>query len=631
MREKGRLDAASDLLFESRLTLLALAIVAVFALFGLRLVQFQLIEGQRLTDRSVRNSIRTLRLEPPRGDILDRRGNLLATTRPAFAVQVIPSELQRSDVTYEVLGRLLGRGPDELAERVGSPSGRARYQPVALDSDLSFESLARIESHRFALPGVVTAVRARRHYQQAALAAHLLGTLGQVTRSQLESEGFEGYSAGEIVGQSGIEARFERHLRGSPGGRNVMVDVAGREVEILDEVKAVPGGTVVLALDMELQRAAEAAFAELGHRAGALVALDPRNGDVLAMVSMPTYDPDDFVTGIDEETWAALRDDPEKPLQNRVYGGQYPPGSVYKAIIAAAALEDGVIGPHTRAYCPGSFKLGRRTYRCWRREGHGSVDLRQALKESCDVFFYQTGLKLGIDRIAWFARGFNLGRRTGIDLPGERAGLIPTTDWKERRFEEPWIKGETVSASIGQGFDLTTPLQLAVAYGAIANGGTIYEPRLVLRLIDHDGGVVLETAPGARGQVPVRPEYLHLIRDGLVAAVEERGGTGGRARVPGVTVAGKTGTAQVVSLNQTEHLDEDEIAYQHRDHAWFAAFAPAEAPEIVVVALAEHGGHGGSAAAPLAQRVLARYFERAREREAQRLAVVSGGDGDAGN
>jgi penicillin-binding protein 2 len=433
-----------------------------------------------------------------------------------------------------------------------------------------------------------------------------------------------------VIGQSGGEKLLVGDLRGRAGGRNVVVDVAGRVVELLDEREPAPGGTVTLTLDRDLQREAEAGFLPdvLGEpaRMGALVALDPRTGDVLALVSKPDFDPNDFAGGIDRETWNALTGDEWRPLQNRAIAGQYPPGSAYKPVVAAAALEDGLITPETKKFCPGHFRYGRRTYRCWRRAGHGWVDLHDALKMSCDVYFYELGRELGIDRIADFARGFHLGQRSGIALPTEASGLVPTKKWKERRFGEAWMGGETISAAIGQGFNLTTPMQLAVAYGGLANDGVLMKPRIVLRRETPDGAIEAG-GPKVLGRLPVAPEHLALIREGLEAVVSEQRGTGGRARVPGVRVAGKTGTAQVVRMKHTEDLEEDEIPIKFRDHAWFVAFAPVEAPEIVVSVLVEHGGHGGSAAAPIAQRVLARYFEKQRERSGEALAAA----GEAGS
>jgi penicillin-binding protein 2 len=601
----------SESSFDLPLRLLAVAIAAMFAVFFLRLVQLQVIEGEQLAQLSTRNFVRTTRVDAPRGDILDRDGDVLATTRPAFGVHVIPAELRRPDVAYEVLGRLLAREPGEIRDRVGKPRGRTRWQPVGLDADLAWEELARVESHRYALPGVVTDVRARRDYKDGPLFAHVLGTLGEITAAQLDTRDFAGYRSGDMIGQSGLEALLERTLRGRDGGRNVVVDVAGREIEVIDEVESVRGGTALLTLDLDLQRAAYAAFVEAGPDlapAGALVALDPRNGDILALLSYPPYDPNAFAAGIDPKVWKQLREDRWKPLQNRAVSGQYPPGSTYKAIVAAAALEAGVTHPGERVYCPGHYRLGRRVYRCWRREGHGSVDLRDALKMSCDVYFYTMGVRLGIDRLAQYAKSLGLGSSTGSPFAEERAGLIPTTAWKERRFGEKWIEGETVSAAIGQGFDLVTPLQLAVAYAALANGGQVVRPRLALSLFDSEGGLVEQPAAEIRSRAAFKPKNLAAVMDGLEAVVGEQRGTGGRSRVEGVRVAGKTGTSQVVGLQHTEHLKDHEIPIQYRDHAWFVAVAPVEAPQIVVAVIAEHGRGGGATAAPIAQKVLQAYF-----------------------
>jgi penicillin-binding protein 2 len=608
----ARIHFGNESPVEGRLAWVAVGIVLVFSVFGLRLFQLQLVQGEDLRGRSERNFIRTQRIEAPRGEIVDRRHRTLATTRPAFDLAAIASELQQADRTFSALAELVGDDAAQLRERFGKPSGRQRFQPTLLHADLDYEKLARVESHRFALPGVVTAVRPHREYVGGVLAAHLLGSIGEIRKDQLESLAFANHRQGDIVGQTGLEAALEDHLHGRAGGRNVVVDVAGREIEVVDEIRARPGGIAVLALDRDLQEVAEAGFAsddpEQPDKMGGLVALDPRNGDVLAMVSRPTYDPNAFAGGIDPALWSTLTRDEWKPLQNRAVAGQYPPGSTYKAFVAAAALQEGVIDRHTRFFCPGSFSFGRRAYRCWRKEGHGSVDVRDALIRSCDVFFYNAGLRLGIDRLAFFARGFGLGQPTGVDVAGEKEGLVPTSAWKQRRMKEPWMAGETVSASIGQGFNLTTPIQLAVAYAAIANGGTLVQPRLVLRLEDANGDLVTDRPVVTRGRVPVDEPHLAVVRDGLVGVVQAGGGTGGRARVAGVTVAGKTGTAQVVKLERTEELDEHKIPLKYRDHAWFACYAPAEAPEIVVAVVAEHGGHGGSAAAPIAQRVLARYF-----------------------
>ena len=328
------------------------------------------------------------------------------------------------------------------------------------------------------------------------------------------------------------------------------------------------------------------------------------------LASLPGYDPNAFAGGIDTESWKGLTTDEWEPLQNRAIQTHYPPGSVHKPIVAAGLLEDGVVTPSTRVFCPGYFRFGRRNYRCWKRAGHGSVDLVEALQKSCDVYFYTNGVKLGIDRMAHFAKSFGLGSPTGIGLAHEAPGLAPSSEWKRKRFGEPWYPGETVSAAIGQGFNLYTPAQLAVAYAAIANGGRVLRPRLVLRLEGRDGEALRHMPVQEVGRLPVAPEHLKWVRRGLEAVVEETGGTGGRARVPGVPIAGKTGTAQVVRLEQTEGLEDDEIPLRYRDHAWFGGFAPADAPEIAVGIFVEHGMHGSSGAAPIAQRIMTRYFEK---------------------
>ncbi len=619
---RDRLGAANEGEIAERLPIIAVVIALVFGIFFVRLFQLQLILSDDLLLRSQRNYVRSVRLEAPRGDILDREGRVLVTTRPAFGVGVIPNELRDRSSTFEVLAALIDADAGELSAKVGRPRGRKRFQQVRVAGDLGYDQRVRVESHLFGLPGVVTDVQPRRHYVAGQLAAHVLGYLGEVQGHQLTAEDFAGYRSGEFVGQAGVEALRQKQLRGRAGGRNLVVDVAGRVVgPPLDEIEPAPGGSVRLSIDLDLQRAAEKAFLPevLGGRTntGALVALDIRTGEVLAMVSKPAFDPNDFAGGIEVEIWNALLADEWRPIQNRVISGQYPPGSTYKAVVAAAAMEDGLAAPARKLFCPGSFRYGTRTYRCWKPAGHGWVNLERALVESCDVFFYRLGTELGIDRMAFFAEGMGLGRATGLSLPSEQAGLVPSRAWKERRFGEAWLPGETVSAAIGQGFNLVTPLQIAVAYAAIANGGFLLRPRLLL-----ETGEAPE--PELLGRVPVSDQNLLRLREALEEAVEGDAGTGARARVPGVRVAGKTGTAQVVALRHTADLADEAIKLRHRDHAWFVGFAPAQAPEIVVAAILEHSGHGGSAAAPLVQRVLAAYFAKRSSPEEVPLRTAAG-------
>ncbi len=604
--------SGGDLPIDGRLRLFAALLGAVFAIFELRLFQLQIVEAQELREQSLRNSVRNMRLEAPRGEIVDREGRTLADTRSARELSVVPNDLQRRQVTFAALAQLLERDPSELDGRVGQPRGIARFRPVRLVGDLDYVSLARIETHRFALPGIGTNVRPLRNYPDGPLAAHLLGSLGEIRGDQLEEDAFASdYRAGDVIGQTGLEAVREGSLRGRAGGRNIVVDAAGREVEELERVEPAPGARITLTLDLDLQRAAWEAFHDVPEgepaKLGSAVAIDVRSGDVLVMLSLPAFDPNGFAGGIDAATWKALNDDEWDPLRNRAIQNHYPPGSIHKVIVAAALLEERVITPHSRVFCPGSFRHGGRTYRCWKKEGHGSMDLVRAIQQSCDVFFYTYGVQLGIDRLAHIAKAFGLGQTTGVGLSGEVTGLVPSSEWKERRFGERWYPGETVSAAIGQGYNLYTPIQLAVAYAAIASGELV-RPRLVLRSEGEDG--VEEAAPAARRPLPVSPEHLALVRRGMTAVVEEPGGTGGRARVPGVRVAGKTGTAQVVRLQHTDGMAESAIPVKYRDHAWFGAFAPADAPEIAVGVFVEHGQHGSSGAGPIAQRILARYFEK---------------------
>jgi penicillin-binding protein 2 len=612
------LGQPGDPIQPGRVRLATIAIALLFALLAGRLFQLQLIEGELLSERSQRNSVRTLRTPAPRGEIVDREGRVLATTRAAFGLDVVPEDLRGSERVFAALGQLLGADPRALASAVGRPGRSARFRPVRLADDLDPDQLARVEVHRYALPGVVTDVSPRRHYLEGRLAAHLLGTLGEIHADQLERGEFAGYRMGDVIGQTGAEALYEGRLRGRAGGRNVVVDVAGREVDVLEEVKPEAGHRLVLALDLDLQREAEQAMSEplpgapAGEppRMGAVVALDVRSGDVLALVSHPAYDPNLFAGGIDAASWKALTSDAWDPLRDRTVLAQYPPGSTFKPIVAAAALADGVIDRYTTVFCPGSYWFGGRAYRCWKKEGHGAVDVHRALRSSCDVFFYTVGVKLGIERLAAFASSLGLGRPTGIGLPHEAPGTVPSPAWKRRRYGQPWYPGETVSVSIGQGYDLVTPVQLALAYAAIANGGSVVRPRLALRIESRDGRVLEEIPAEVRSRVEIPSPVVAALHGGLEAVVSEPGGTGGRARVPGVRVAGKTGTSQVVGLHHTEGLREFAIPIRYRDHAWFAAFAPVEAPEVAVAVLVEHGLHGATAAAPVAQRVLARYFEK---------------------
>jgi penicillin-binding protein 2 len=612
---RGRLSNSGDGPGDIRLWPLVFVVLALFTVFIGRLFQLQILEGEYLASRSQANYVRTVQLDAPRGMIVDRDGRAIAASRPAYHVDVMPNEIKNPWRTYSVLGAILARDPEELSSKVGRPKGRLRFQAVSLSKDLSFEERAQVAETRFALPGVEFYLRPLREYVHGTLAAQLLGTIGEIDAGELTREEYADYRSGETVGKTGIEASYETHLRGRNGGVNRIVDVAGREIEELDRIEPTPGGRVVLAMDLDLQRAAEEAFRNddptQPRRMGAIVALDPNNGDVLAMASSPTYDANEFAGSISPEVWRALNADEWHPMRNRAVAGGYPPGSTYKAFVAAAGLAEKAITPGHTTHCSGYYRLGRRTYKCWKKGGHGTVDLQRALTGSCDVYFYELGRKLGVETLARYARLFGLGTQTGIAIRGEAGGLVPDPEWKRRVKHEEWIEGETVSLSIGQGFNIVTPIQLAVAYSTIANGGNVVVPRVVLRRETWDGQVVDELPPHFRAQNVIDPAILAIVKKGLSGVVMDPTGTGRRAQVPGINVAGKSGTTQVVSLDVVKGYDPKNIPLRYRDHALFAAFAPAESPEIVVVAIVEHaGGGGGAIAAPMTQKVMARYFSK---------------------
>ena len=413
---------------------------------------------------------------------------------------------------------------------------------------------------------------------------------------------------GDIIGKFGIEKFLDGHLRGKNGAEQIEVNAAGKAVRSLGKIQSVPGGNVVLTIDSALQ---EAAWNALGNRPGALAAMDPRNGAVLALVSSPSFDPNLFNSGISFGDWERLANDRRHPMENRSISGQYPPGSTYKPVIAAAALEEGLITPETTFYCNGTFQMGDRTFHCWQEKGHGNVNLHRGIVESCDVYFYNLGKMLGVDKIAAYAHAFGLGSPLGIDLTREKGGLIPTKQWKLDRLGESWQAGETISLSIGQGFNLVTPLQLVSVYATLANGGTLYRPRLVKQLESSDGLVVKVYGPEKINTLPVSARNIQIINQALWGVVNEKGGTGYLLKRKEADVAGKTGTAQVIGLPQDGKARKARrVSADFRDHALFVCSAPHGNPEIAVAVILEHAGHGGSAAAPVARKFIDAYFNR---------------------
>jgi penicillin-binding protein 2 len=572
--------------------------------FCARLWHLQVVQGENFREQSERNRIRSVRLQPPRGKILDRTGRLLAGVRPCFNVCLIREDIRDMQALLAKLSPLLGETEAEIRTRLGSGHKRPKYIPIVIKRGAEWETLSRIESRLFSLPGVFIEVTPARKYPYGSVAPHLLGYLGEISREDIQRKRYKGARSGDLVGKCGIEKRFENDLAGIKGQRRLEVDAGGRLVRVIDEKLPVPGKDLYLSIDLDLQQASEKAMKEY---VGALVALDPRTGRILALVSSPAFDPDAFARGIDNEEWEKLIDPITRPLQNKALQGRYAPASTFKIVMAATALQEGIVTKNSSFECTSRFRLGRKVFRCWKRGGHGQVNLYKALVESCDIYFYQVGLKLGVEKIAKYAMDFGLGSKTGIDLSDESEGFIATPDWKLRRYQEPWQEGETLITSIGQGFTLVTPLQMACLTAAVANGGTLYSPVYLEKMTGPDDHIVASFESDPKNKLPISESNLRIIKGALVGAVEDKKGTGNKCKLPDVHVAGKTGTAQVIG--QDRRQQDENLDWEHRDHAWFVAYAPAERPELVVAVLCEHAGHGGSVAAPIAREVFKTWFQ----------------------
>jgi penicillin-binding protein 2 len=581
-------------LVQVRLALLQNALVLTLALLAGVFWHLQILRGRAFRELAENNRSRVVPIAAPRGPLLDRSGHILVENRASFNIVLEPEHVEDQDRLVTRLARLLRAGEAQIRERLARREGP--FRPVVVRSDAGLEEVASLEARRLEFPNVSVDVVPLRSYPLAAAAAHSLGRVGEISERQLQSKDFAGHKAGDLVGQAGIELQYNGALRGRDGLRRLVVNSRGHEVAELAREAPADGPSLTLTLDVGLQAAAERAF---GGRSGAAVALDPATGEILALTSIPAYDPNVFSTGIEAGLWQRLATDPDTPLVNRVIQGQYAPGSVFKIVMAAAAIEEGVVGRDTAFYCPGYLSIYDSVFRCNKPAGHGLVNLHEALAQSCNVYFYQVGARLEIDRIARWARRLGLGSPAGIDLPHEMSGLVPSSEWKLRTLRVPWYAGETISVAIGQGQVTATPLQLARLVAVVANGGRLVTPHLV-RAVGGRAAPPLEPAP-----VGLKPETLSAIRDGLCAVVNESG-TGWRARLSGIEVCGKTGSAQVVASRLRQPAARETLP-----HSWFVAFAPRRSPRIALAVLVEHGGGGGDAAAPVARRILARFFDAA--------------------
>ena len=572
-------------LVQSRLAILQAVVVLLVAALVVQFWNLQVVRARHFRELAENNRSRLVTLAAPRGALVDRNGQLLVGNRPSFNVVLVPEHALNLDRVVARLASALGMGEAAIRERIAR---RQPYRPVVVKTDATLADIAVLEARRLELPEVSVEVVPLRSYPLASAAAHALGQVGEISERQLQLPEFKGLPPGALVGQAGIESRYNRELMGQDGYRRVVVNSRGLEVAESARQPPSDGPNLTLSIDASLQAAMEAAFEG---RSGSAVALDPETGEILAMTSTPAYDPNRFTTGIEPHEWASLASDPETPLMNRVIQGSYAPGSTFKVIAATAALEEGVITPQTSFYCPGQLSVYNTVFRCSVPGGHGVVDLRRAIGISCNVYFYQVGIRLEITRLSKWGKLMGLGVATGVDLPFEASGLMPSPEWKLRVLKTPWYAGETVSVAIGQGQVSATPIQMARVAAFIANGGRLVRPHFVRQA----------KAPPVASVV--RPETIAAVKEGMRMVVAA--GTGLRARLQSVEVCGKTGSAQVVARAR---LEKTPNARDIMPHGWFIAFAPADRPRIALAVLVEHGGSGGAAAAPVARRILSHFF-----------------------
>ena len=596
--------------FRNRLLIVAVILGLAFLVLGSRSWYLQVLKGEEFERFSMENHIRVERIPAPRGRILDRYGKELVINRISFDIYVIPKDIK--DITYlsNSLSQALNLDSQQIEENINSAIKKKSFKPVLITKDINRDQLAYIEARRSSLPGVIIEINNLRQYPHGDLGAFILGYIGKVNEAELKNN--PRINNNDLVGKTGVEKGWEDSLRGKDGYKQTVTDALGREVvsdlfnEDLQNQKSMPGNDVFLTIDIELQKAAEEI---LGEESGAIVAVDVNSGQVLVLASKPSFNPSDFIKGIDSETWAKLINDESSPLLNRATQGLYAPGSVFKMVPSVAALNEKFINENDYVYCPGYYKLGNTKFRCWKRGGHGSVNLRSAIVHSCDVYFYKIAEMMGINNLSKYMKAFGYGSKTEVGIE-ERGGIAPSREWKQKRYNKPWYKGETIVSSIGQGYVSVTPLQVSMMTAAVANQGKLLKPAIVKEIVSYTGEEKFEHTPELAGYIPVKKEMLELVREAMVGVVNDPGGTGRGARINNYTVAGKTGTAQVVSL------DSQSDKRKHRDHAWFTSYAPAESPEIAVTVLIEHGGKGGAVAAPIAKKILEIYKKLKEEREA---------------
>jgi len=592
--------------YKNRLFISTIIVGSIFFILLLRLVYLQILRGDDFETFSRENRIRLINDPAPRGRIFDKNGEPIVDNRPSFDVKVFPHEISDIDTVSTILAAYLEEDQAGIKEKIVKAKKKNPYLPFIIATDIDRDTLAAVESRKPDLPGITIEINYLRDYPEGKLGSLLIGYLGKPSKEDLEKYPIKALDS--TVGKTGVERTMENSLRGDNGIKYKVIDALGREVkselfqEDIKNKKITPGDDVYITIDYNLQKAAEEALAD---KMGSVAAVNVNTGEVLVLATSPSYNPEVFVNGINSKDWNDLINDIFKPMLNRATQGTYPPGSVFKIVTALAALKENSIHTDTRFFCPGYYKLGKKKFRCWKHAGHGWVDLYNALVKSCDVYFYNTAERLGIEKLSKYAKIFGFGEVTEIEI-NENDGLVPTKSWKYKVHKEPWYKGETIITSIGQGYLNVTPLQVAMMTAAVANGGILFKPRIIQKIVSNNGKDIENFSPEAVRKLPFDDWHIQTVHNSLVGVVNESYGTGRRAKVEvkDGLVAGKTGTAQVISLAaQTNKLF-------HKDHAWFTSYYPAESPEIAVTVLVEHGGKGGSVAAPIARRVIEEFIKQ---------------------
>jgi penicillin-binding protein 2 len=585
-------DSSVEEEFKDKSSLLIVVIGLLLTALLLGLFNMQLLKKKHYEELAANNRLRFMEIRAPRGRIMDRNKVILADNRPSFSIVVIPEDITDIKSIALHLAKLLGSDPREIEDKFNKAVSKP-YEAAYIARDIPFEKMARVQMELINLPGISIESESERDYVYSDLLSHTIGYLGEISEKEIKKPGNEVYRKGDLIGRSGVEAACENDLRGIKGQIAFEVDARGRKLRVVKEQASQKGKDIILTIDSRLQAKARDV---LGNKAGAVVVMVPSTGEILAMASSPGYDPAIFLTPMTSDMWKEVVDNPKHPLENRALRGQYAPGSIFKVLISFAGLKEGVIKPEQTVFCSGKFKIGNREFMCWKKTGHGNVNFLKGLGESCDIYFYTKGLELGIDRLSRYAIDMGFGRKTGIEL-NDTTGIIPSREWKMKRFHQGWLHGETVNASIGQGYVMVTPIQVAKVMSAIMNGGKVIQPH-----------ILTSTPIKVEMLLNLQDSHLKIIKNALRYVVQGDRGTARILQDPMFSIGGKTGTAQVSKVIRSRRSDESDIPYNKRDHAWFFGVSPVNAPEIVVVAVVEHGGHGGSIAAPMVGEVIKEYY-----------------------